>query len=195
MKNDAFWAGEFGHEYHKRNRVDIVPRIPFWESAMQFDPEIRSALEVGCGPGWNLLAIKQVHPGCEVHGVDVHAPSVEAARQVGIEAHVCSATGITSLFECNSIDLVFTSGMLIHVAPSDLEATMRAIIDVSAKYVLAIEYPSAEEEEIEYRGHAGKLWKRPFGKLYTAMGLSLLSEGVAGGFDQCAYWMFEKAAP
>jgi len=192
MKNDTFWSGEFGDEYHKRNRVQIADRMPFWESAMQFDPEIKSALEVGCGPGWNLLAIHQVHPGCEVHGVDVHPPAIEEARQAGIDAHVCTAVGISSIFERASVDLVFTSGMLIHVAPEDLEAAMQAIIDVSAKYVLAIEYPADKEEEIEYRGFHGKLWKRPFGKLYEKMGLTLLSEGVAGGFDRCSYWLLSK---
>lgn len=192
MKNDSFWAGEFGHEYHKRNRVEIATRLPFWESAMQYDPEVRSVLEVGCGPGWNLLAINQVHPGVELHGVDVNAPAVEEARQAGIDAHVCTAAALTSVVERDSIDLVFTCGMLIHVAPEDLDAAMQAIIDVSAKYVLAVEYAAQKEEDVEYRGFHGKLWRRPFGKLYTDKGLTLLSEGVAGGFDQCAYWILEK---
>lgn len=192
MRNDDFWAGPFGNEYHERNRIEIAPRLPFWESAMRFDPEVRSVLEVGCGPGWNLLAIHQVHPGVELHGVDVHGPSVEEARQAGINAQKSNAIGISSLFQSNSIDLVFTAGMLIHVAPEDLEAAMKSIIDVSAKYVLGIEYHADKEEEVEYRGFHGKLWKRPFGKLYQAMGLSLLSEGVAGGFNRCSYWMCEK---
>jgi hypothetical protein len=85
-----------------------------------------------------------------------------------------------------------TSGVLIHVAPDALEVTMRAIIDVSARYVLAIEYDSDEEEEVDYRGHKGKLWKRPFGRLYQALGLRLLSYGEAGGFEKCTYWLLDK---
>lgn len=193
MKNDTFWSQAFGDQYHQRNRVDWHLRIPFWESAMEYT-QAQSVLEVGCGPGWNLLAIHQVHPGCDLHGVDVHPGAVEEARQQGIQAHVSNALGIMSLYQRSSIDLVFTAGMLIHVAPEDLDAAMSAIIETSAKYVLAIEYEAEKEEEVEYRGHAGKLWRRPFGKLYEAKGLRLLSEGVAGGFDQCTYWLLEKGA-
>lgn len=191
MRNDAFWADKFGNEYHQRNRVNVDERMPFWESALQFT-EARSALEVGCGPGWNLLAINKVSPGTDLYGVDVNANAVEEARQQGIEAQVSDALGILGLHQPGSIDLVFTAGLLIHIAPDELEATMRAIAEVSAKYVLAVEYYAEQEEEVEYRGHSGKLWRRPFGKLYQALGLTLLSEGVAGGFDQCSYWLLQK---
>lgn len=193
MKNDAFWQQDFGNDYHQRNRVNWRERVPFWQSAMDYT-EAQSVLEVGCGPGWNLLAIQNTHPDTLLNGVDVNASAVEEARQQGIEAHASNALGILSLYEPNSIDLVFTAGMLIHVAPEDLEAAMRAIVMTSGRYVLAVEYAAQEEEEVDYRGHSGKLWRRPFGKLYQQMGLTLLSEGVAGGFDQCSYWLLQKGA-
>lgn len=193
MKNDTFWEQGFGNDYHQRNRVNWRERVPFWQSAMDYT-EAQSVLEVGCGPGWNLLAIQNTHPDTLLNGVDVNASAVEEARQQGIEAHASNALGILSLYEPNSIDLVFTAGMLIHVAPEDLEAAMRAIVMTSGRYVLAVEYAAQEEEEVDYRGHSGKLWRRPFGKLYQQMGLTLLSEGVAGGFDQCSYWLLQKGA-
>ena len=194
MKNDDFWAGSFGQDYHERNRVNWRGRVPFWQSAIDYT-EAHSVLEVGCGPGWNLLAIESVKPSAELNGVDVHAGAAEEARQQGIEAHASNALGIMSLYEPGSIDLVFTAGMLIHVAPEDLEATMRAIITTSGRYVLAIEYAADQEEEVEYRGHAGKLWRRPFGKLYQEMGLTLVAEvPEAEGFDNCTAWLFTKGA-
>jgi pseudaminic acid biosynthesis-associated methylase len=150
-------------------------------------------LEVGCNAGWNLLAINKTAPNIELHGVDVNAAAVEEARQQGIDAHCTDALGIRGLYEPGTIDLVFTAGVLIHVAPDDLESVMKAIVDTSGRYVLAVEYEAEEETEVEYRGHSGKLWKRPFGRLYQALGLTLLSEGEAGGFDQCSYWLLEKA--
>ena len=191
MKPEAFWAGEFGDDYVDRNRVDWQARIPFWESAVQFCQPM-TALEVGCNAGWNLRAIQQCSPGTELLGVDVNADAAEEARQAGFEVQCTDALGIMGLHEPGSIDLVFTAGVLIHIPPEDLESVMRAIINVCGRYVIAVEYDADESQEVEYRGHAGRLWKRPYGKLYEALGLKLLSYGDAGGFDQCTYYLLEK---
>ena len=191
MRTEDFWAGQFGAEYLERNKVDPRTRLDFWRSAVEFC-EPHSVLEVGCNRGHNLLAIQMANPSAELFGLDVNAAAVEEARQVGIEARVGSASALAGLYEADSMDLVFTAGVLIHIAPQDLEGVMRGIVATSGKYVLAVEYFAEQEEEVEYRGHSGKLWKRPFGKLYQDLGLTLLSEGVAGGFDSCAYWLLSK---
>ena len=191
MKTEEFWAGKFGNEYLERNQVNWQERAPFWQSAVEYCAPA-TALEVGCNRGHNLQAIQSVDSSIELYGVDVNATAVEEARQQGFEVQCTSAVTIAGLFDPGSIDLVFTCGMLIHVAPEDLDSVMRAIVATSGRYVLAVEYAADQEEEIEYRGHAGKLWKRPFGKLYEQLGLKLLSVGEAGGFDECVYWLLEK---
>ncbi len=189
---EAFWGGTFGNEYLQRCRVDWQERVPFWRSAVEFCGPA-TVLEVGCNAGWNLLAIQSIDPTIDCHGVDVNASAVNEARAQGINAEVGSALEIASKYGHESADLVFTAGVLIHVPPSDLERVMRAIIDTSARYVLAIEYQSDKEEEVEYRGHAGKLWRRDFGKLYQDLGLNLrVIMPKVEGFDQCAGWLFEK---
>ncbi len=186
------WQGRFGDEYTQRCRVEWRERVPFWQSAMAFT-EAQSVFEFGCNCGWNLLAIQSIAPATRLCGADVNARAVEECRQQGIEAQHVGQHGIVGLYEPGSMDLAFSAGCLIHVAPQDLERTMRSIIDISGKYVLAVEYAADHEIEIEYRGHHGALWKRPFGKLYQDLGLTLLSEGVAGGFDECNFWLLEKA--
>jgi pseudaminic acid biosynthesis-associated methylase len=194
MKTEEFWSGSFGNEYLARNQVNWQDRVPFWQSVVEYCTPA-NALEVGCNRAHNLAAIQSVDSSIELYGVDVNAAAVEEARQQGFEAKCTSAVSIAGLFDPGSIDLVFTAGVLIHVAPEDLEATMRAIIATSSKYVLAVEYEADETEEVEYRGHTGKLWKRPYGKLYRALGLKLLVEVPnADGFDACTAWLFEKAA-
>lgn len=192
MRTEDFWAGQFGQEYLERNRIDPRTRLDFWRSAVEFC-EPHSVFEVGCNRGHNLLAIQMANPSAELYGLDVNETAVNEAREVGIEAQKGSALALRGLYEPGSMDLVFTAGVLIHIAPSDLEGVMSGIIATSGRYVLAVEYFSEHEEEVEYRGHSGKLWKRPFGKLYQDMGLTLLSEGVAGGFDQCSYWLLAKS--
>jgi hypothetical protein len=78
-------------------------------------------------------------------------------------------------------ELVFTAGVLIHVAAGaagrhdGLHHRARA-----RSTILAVEYEAANEREIDYRGHAARLWRRPFGLQYEAMGLELESSGELG---------------
>jgi len=190
-----FWAGDFGNEYTNRNRVDWRARIPFWDRIMQITG-IRSAFEVGCNAGWNLSAIKHAN-----HGYNVYSEGCEINYTAAFQAN---AAGVNvrhgDLNTCdinNEFELVFTAGVLIHTPPDEIVSLMRAIIDASCDYVLAIEYEAKREEEVEYRGHAGKLWKRPYGNMYELMGLTLAVTGKMGkedGFDPngVTYWLFRK---
>ena len=186
-----FWAGEFGDAYVSRNRFDWRKRIPFWDR-MVAKYGFRSAYEIGCNVGYNLSAIKHSIYGynVQVSGEDVNEKAVWIARTAGLDV-----LWIKRNFVSASTELVFTSGVLIHVAPQDLKEFMQRIIDASCDYVLAIEYEAITEREIEYRGHKGKLWKRPYGQLYEQMGLTLIETGKVGkedGFDDCTYWMLRK---
>jgi pseudaminic acid biosynthesis-associated methylase len=194
MKTTDLWSGKFGNDYLTRNRVNWRERVPFWESAIQFCTPA-TVFEFGCNAGWNLLAIQQVSHSIQVHGVDLNAKAVAEARGSGLQnVQPVGPHGIAGLYDAGSMDLVFTCGVLIHVAPADLERTMRDLMDLSGRYVLAVEYHQEEgEAEVEYRGHKGALWKRNYGKLYQAMGLTLLAQGPAQGFDDCEFYLLEKA--
>lgn len=184
------WAGEFGNEYLDRNLVDWPRRIPFFTDLRQRCPFF-SALEVGCNAGWNLLALNA--SGVRkpfVRGIDINGEAIERANALGLDVRTGSFDQIQWLGEH---DLVFTVGVLIHVPPEDLESAMRCIVRAARSYVLAVEYEGETEEEIEYRGEYGLLWRRPFGKLYEQMGLKLVREWDAGpAFDRCTAWLMEK---
>lgn len=189
MSTEEFWKGDFGNQYHTRNRVDWRERIPFWHRVMDLTGA-RSVYELGCGPGWNLSAILAADPRAKVYGADLSAKAVNQARFAGLSVEFPNESSPPS----EMFDLVCTVGMLIHVAPEDLGKTMRDLIRMSARYVLAVEYAADKEEEIDYRGHAGKLWRRPFGKLYEDLGLKPVRSWPAGaGFDNCTAWLMERA--
>lgn len=184
-EQQQFWAGEFGDEYVRRNQVDWRTRVPFWRDVIA-RTGARSVHEFGCNAGWNLSAIRRSYPDVYVSGNDINEQAITQAIDAGLE-------GIFVGSKCCRAELVFTAGVLIHVAPNDLESIMRHIVDASYRYVLAVEYESEQEEEVEYRGHAGKLWRRPFGKLYEELGLKLIGrEGNVDGFDKCTAWLLEK---
>ena len=98
-----------------------------------------------------------------------------------------------------SLDLVFTSGVLIHVAPDVLPAAYREMHRISARYLLTIEYFSAEPEEKPYRGQQGLLFKRDFGALWLEMfpDLQIVDYGFfwrpATGLDNLTWWLLRKA--
>jgi len=188
----ALWAGTFGDEYTDRNRVDWEKRMPFWQHIVDLTGA-RSFLDVGCNAGWNMRALRKIDPDYEMSGIDINRRALEQALRDGLDVHELPADELVKEFGTGAAELVVTSGVLIHVPPDDLPRTMAAILDVSQRWVLAIEYQAPETKEVEYRGSLGRLWKADFGQLYMDRGLSLVETGVADGFDRCHYWLLEKS--
>lgn len=191
---EHFWRGEFGDEYSKRCRVAWEERIPFWRSIMEVT-RARSVLDVGCNAGWNQRAIREVDATIRTVGIDVNDDALHEARAAGLNVvaqKAREAHGVTlGLHE--KFDLVCTSGVLIHVGPEELRETMESIIAASKRWVLAVEYDSEKEEEVIYRGHSDRLWKRPFGKMYEERGLSTVAVSDPAGFDRCRAWLLVKS--
>ena len=95
-------------------------------------------------------------------------------------------------------DLVFTSGVLIHIHPDQLHASMREIHRASARWIVSVEYFSDGPTEVAYRGHSGVLFKRDFGSEWLELFPEL--RPVAYGFewkrvtglDNLTWWLFQK---
>src|SRR3990172_5611535 len=76
---EEFWAGEFGDDYTKRNRVDWIKRIPFWRDIVA-KTGLGRVLEVGCNSGWNLSALRLITPSwMELCGMDVNESALREA--------------------------------------------------------------------------------------------------------------------
>ena len=187
-RQEDYWSGAAGDAYQMRNQVDWMARVPFWSYMLKL-LEPKSVLDVGCGPGWNQLAIGFIDENLPTLGVDVNESALKQAVTAGAKVHYGRAIDLIP----NSAHLVCTSGVLIHVPPEELVDTMQSIIDASQRYVLAIEYHSQAAEHVVYRGESELLWKRPYGQLYRELGLTLVdSWWKAEGFDRCHYWAFKK---
>lgn len=186
---EQFWQGEAGVQYTARNTVDWWARVPFWSRIIALTLPER-VLEVGCNAGWNLMAIRACWgEAVQVGGVEINDVAAQRARDAGFRV----VTGSFERTQAHSADLVFTSGVLIHIAPEAMAAAMDRVISASKRYVLAIEYEHSWEQEIEYRGERQRLWKRPFGKLYQEQGLHLVEYWPnVDGWDRCAAWLLRK---
>lgn len=191
----AFWAGDFGRSYTERNRVDWSLRVPLLQRILD-QTGAQTFLDVGCNAGWNLMALRKISPDFMMSGVDVNYDALLHATAEGFDVINMPASSIADCDELGQAcaDMVITSGVLIHIPPSELDAVMRAIVAASGRYVLCIEYEAPVETMIEYRGHQHRLWKRPFGELYERLGMSVLETGAAEGYVDCKYWLLEKSS-
>lgn len=193
---ENLWAGSFGMEYTERNKNTSEGRGAFWKTLL---PKLaaRNVLEVGCNIGTNLKWIAEQIPAREVHGVDINREALEKLRSVvpGVNAVYSPARELP--FPDGSFDLVFTSGVLIHQPEISLNQVMAEIVRCSRRYVLCLEYFGEKTEEVFYRGNAGALFKRDYGRLYREgfPKLKLLQTGFLAkkeGWDDVTFWLFEK---
>lgn len=200
------WSGDFGYEYSQRGgnvlaAEDLARLRRNWGTmlARAIAPQPRSALEVGANIGRNLVALRGMMP--ELHAVEPNARCCDAMRANPALAQVAvhCANAFALPFAERAVDLVFTSGVLIHVAPDHLGAATDEIVRVARHYVMAIEYFSRKPESVPYRELGeGFLFKRDFGAWYLDRypGLRVVDYGflwsrVDSG-DDLHWWLFAR---
>lgn len=195
---EELWAGEFGNAYIERNASVGAGRDAFWQTwVYRLAP--RTALEVGCNVGANLVWLARLLGAQNVAGADVNEQALEIARGAAPGADLRQANAGALPFEDGAFDLVFTTGVLIHIPTAGLAAAMAEIVRCSSRYVLCGEYFAEEETEVLYRGERGALFKRDYGRLYRESfpDLDLIEQGFlpreGGAWDDVTYWVFECA--
>lgn len=84
-EQEAFWAGEFGHQYIARNTgQDLIAADTalFARILARMEP-VRSAIEFGATIGLNLRALRHLCPRAEFAAVEINANAADALEQVG----------------------------------------------------------------------------------------------------------------
>jgi pseudaminic acid biosynthesis-associated methylase len=171
------WDGEFGREYTERNpkspeEQDALYQANFGLTRTELNVEFLEGLdrsmrilEVGCNVGLQLMALQKMG-FTDLHGIEVQRYALDRARELteGITLAEGSAFDIPH-FD-NHFDLVFTSGVLIHISPDDIGRALDEIRRCTRQYVWGWEYYAEEYTEVPYRGHGALLWKTDFAGLY-----------------------------
>ncbi len=121
-----------------------------------------------------MHAIHHLLPSAALAGVEINAVSAAALRSWG-KAEVFEG----SLFDFvpdRRWDLVFTSGVLIHIHPEKLSQVYGEMERAAARYVCISEYYNSTPVAVSYRGHDDFLFKRDFAgeflNLYPAFSLA-----------------------
>lgn len=101
--------------------------------------EVGSILEVGCGYGKQLKAIRMLDKTVELNGVDFSTAQLKKAREYLKGDNINSlfwADAADLPFEDNSFDLVFTSAVILHHPPKIAGKMRNELIRVARKYIV-----------------------------------------------------------
>jgi pseudaminic acid biosynthesis-associated methylase len=172
-KPERMWVGEYGEKWTRRNEMDVDEIDSLYEDRFdisrlellnrffgRLDRDAR-ILEVGANIGTQLLCFRQL--GFDnLYGIDIQREAIEWAHQERPSLDIIEANLFNIPFKNDFFDLVFTSGVLIHVPDSKLDQAMAEIVRCSSEYVYGSEYYAEERTEVIHRGHDGVLWKTDF---------------------------------
>lgn len=205
------WKGKFGDEYRERNQLteeNINNRYNLWVQVIRYIYNNSSTpskipseyFEIGAGLGGNLIAINRL---MELNNIN----SVIMAQEPNIETRKLSNKNCRQhdfqpawVDEMNlldsSVDVVFTSGVLIHIPPDLVLNTMRDMYRISKKYIVCIEYFSPKTREHIYHGEQA-MWSTDFGSVWLdnfnlrCLGCFFMWKRLSG-LDNLTVWIFEK---
>ena len=199
------WTGEFGDNYIERNKFEEW-KLEYGIKAFKHifnGLDINSILEIGSNIGLNLRFIKEATNGkVKNFALEPNKKAYEKLVSNSIDLNLekawnCDASKIP--LDDSSIDLVFTAGVLIHIAPDYLGIATDEIVRVASKYVLCIEYFSHEPVSIKYQDKDNLLFKRDFGAYYLDRypNIQFIKYGFLWQreykiFDNLNWWLFKK---
>jgi pseudaminic acid biosynthesis-associated methylase len=173
----AVWQGAFGREYTDRNALTLdemedlyrknygVSRTDLNKRFLEgMDHSIR-ILEVGCNIGNQLLSLQKIgfH---NLYGIELQDYAVELAKSRTHRINIIQGSAFDIPFKNGFFDLVFTSGLLTHISPSDIHEAMHEIHRCTRKWIYGFEAHAEGYEEVAYRGHHSLFWKVDYAMLY-----------------------------
>jgi pseudaminic acid biosynthesis-associated methylase len=162
-EQEAFWAGQFGSEYVRRNdgSAALASNLSFFARALRRANRVQSCIEFGASIGLNLRALKLLFPEMTQVGIEINPDAARIlADHVG-EAQVFEGSIFDYQVTVQS-DLTLVMGVLIHINPDMLAATYRKLYEASSRWVLVCEYYNPIPVAIPYRDHSDRLFKRDF---------------------------------
>jgi len=164
------WTDQFGHDYTDRNSLTLseldalyhrnygVTRRELNARFLAGVPRSARILEVGCNIG-NQLSMLREMGFSNLYGIEIQHYALNQAKSRARGINVVEASALEIPFCNESFDLVFTSGVLIHIAPADLPLALAEIHRCTRKYIWGFEYHSRSLMEVAYRGQQNLLWK------------------------------------
>ena len=173
----GIWSGTFGREYTDRNARSVEELDALYEREFGIGrqamnqaflgslPRDLRVLEVGSNIG-NQLLLLQSMGFTSLYGIELQHYAVQLSKRRVSGASFIQGSAFDIPCRDGVFDLVFTSGVLIHLAPQHIGTALEEIHRSTRRYIWGMEYFSETCKEVPYRGEQGLLWKSDFCKLY-----------------------------
>jgi len=172
-----FWGGNHGNSYADRNpqsRAEFdalyirdygVTRRELNERFLKDLDRDLKILEVGANIGLQLETLRLM--GFKnLSGIELNAYAIEKANKLHPNLRIIQGSAFDLPFKDREFDFVYTSGVLIHIAPKDLPEVLDEIYRISNRYIWCYEYAAHESVEVKYRDRQELFWKQDFLKAY-----------------------------
>jgi len=171
------WRGGFGRDYTDRNTLDVdaldeLYRRNYGLTRTQINQDFLGAiskdasfLEVGCNTGNQLLLLQRMGY-TNLSGLELQPYALEIARVRTRNISLAQGSALAIPHADASFELVFTAGVLIHIAPEDLPRAMDEIHRCARSYIWGLEYYAPDVTEVNYRNHSKLLWKMDYAGRY-----------------------------
>ena len=113
-----------------------------------------------------------------LYGIEIQQEAIRQAKISVKNLHIVCGSALNIPFKDRQFDLVFTSGVLIHIHPKNCVIVLKEIYRCAKKFIWGFEYFSPQLQEIVYRKYKEVLWKSDFCKLLleTFPDLKLIKE-------------------
>ena len=162
-EQETFWAGAFGDQYIERNTGDtlLALNLAFFAQALRRAQPMSSVIEFGANVGMNLRALKMLHPDQQQFGIEINERAASELATVIPPTHVIQQS-ILDFAPQRTWDLVLIKTVLIHIAPTFLPQVYDALYYSARRYILVAEYYNPSPDEVSYRGHTKRLFRRDF---------------------------------
>jgi ubiquinone/menaquinone biosynthesis C-methylase UbiE len=198
------WLTEFGREYTERNTYapaeideEYVKKYGITRTELNrltlldYVKLDESVLEVGANNGGQIKLLNEHNGFCgSLRGIDCNRRATEESEY---PIDVGEAEELP--YDNGEFDLVYTSGLLIHIPEAALDRVLDEIIRVSKRWVWGFEYYSDRRREIPYRGYRNVLWTDDYARYYERKGLRRVAEVRVRYVDSPAVdamYLFEK---
>ena len=179
-KQTQAWLSHFGVEYTDRNlmtttEMNLMYKKQYGVSRFDMNKEFIGGLdrdikilEVGANIGLQLMFLQQL--GFQnLYGIELSSYAIELSKEKTKNINIIQVNALDIPFKDKCFDLVFTSGVLIHINPEELYIVMREIHRVTKTYIWGFEYYADKYTQIKYREGGGTtdlLWKADFPKIF-----------------------------
>ncbi len=176
-KQSNFWMGEFGDSYSDRSSQDIegmeltyrqaygATRLSMNKAFVDKLPRSISILEVGANVGQQLEMLRLMG-FTNLVGVEINDHAILQSHALFPHINIIKASAFDLPFRDRYFDMVFTSGVLIHIAPKDVKKAMDEIYRTSRSLIWGFEYYDTKHTMIPYRDRRNVMWKSDFAGMY-----------------------------